>query len=306
MTTRAKKGEWLTEPFVMHTRKMLESPAWCALTLSARHVLDRIEIEMMSRGGDHKSNGRLTVTYDDFERHGVHRHAIKPALAELEALGFLVKTIEGRGGNAAHRRAHQFRLTYFKFREGGTVRYRPTNEWRGRAKTVKEAKAIAQMARDKATQTPAQRLRKTTSSGRKPTAPKTFPSGRQRHSPVAGNALQNGGSQWQATHCSPVAGNGTTSKYLPCLGHALASAAGAACDGSEGSEPEGCKADQPDAEPVQVTNGRQRSGRRRPKPASRVTMAIVLPRPETTVVQLVDARLLEAFERVLPASERRH
>jgi hypothetical protein len=34
------------------------SPAWRTLSLSARRVIDRIEIEMMNKGGDLKSNSR--------------------------------------------------------------------------------------------------------------------------------------------------------------------------------------------------------------------------------------------------------
>jgi hypothetical protein len=43
---------------------MLESAAYCELSLSARRVLDRIEIELAKHGG--VENGRLPVTYDDF------------------------------------------------------------------------------------------------------------------------------------------------------------------------------------------------------------------------------------------------
>jgi hypothetical protein len=46
---------------------MIKSPAWSVLSLSARRVLDRIEIEHADHGGN--DNGRLPVTYDDFERY---------------------------------------------------------------------------------------------------------------------------------------------------------------------------------------------------------------------------------------------
>ena len=171
------------------------------------------------------------MTFDDFEEYGVHRHLITRALAELEALGFVVKTIEGRGGNAADRKAHQFRLTCHKFKEGGTTCYEGTNEWQRRAKTIEEALAIAKMARDKATQAPGQRRRM-----------KTFPSGRECHSPVAGSALQNGGSQWQGVHCSPVAGPATTYNIFHPVG------------GDEAREADEA---QPSAAPVQVIGSQQ-------------------------------------------------
>src|SRR6478752_5794871 len=73
--------------------------------------LDRIEIEHADHGGN--DNGRLPVTYDDFECYGIHRHAIAPAIRETVALGFAEITERGRAGNAEFRSPHKFRLTYF-------------------------------------------------------------------------------------------------------------------------------------------------------------------------------------------------
>jgi hypothetical protein len=64
---------------------MLESPTFRELSLSARRVLDRLEIELAHHGGMDK--GRLPVTYDDFQRYGIDRHAIAPAIRELIAPG---------------------------------------------------------------------------------------------------------------------------------------------------------------------------------------------------------------------------
>lgn len=76
--------------FAARTIEMIKSPAWCVLGLSARRALDRIEIELADHGGT--DNGRLPVTYDDFVRYGIHRHAIAPGIRELEALGFIEVT----------------------------------------------------------------------------------------------------------------------------------------------------------------------------------------------------------------------
>ncbi|MGC2746761.1 MAG: hypothetical protein WA309_04750, partial [Pseudolabrys sp.] len=57
-------------------------------------------------------NGRLPTTYEDFRRYGIDRHAIGPALRELEALGFVEITQRGRAGNAQWRTPNRFRLTY--------------------------------------------------------------------------------------------------------------------------------------------------------------------------------------------------
>ncbi len=117
---------------------MLRSPAYCVLSLSGRRVLDRIEIEMADHGGT--DNGKLPVTYDDFERYGIHRHAIGPATREVVALGFVEITEAGRAGNAEWRKPNLFRLTYRH------TKYDPTNEWE-KVKTPQEAEAIAQAAR---------------------------------------------------------------------------------------------------------------------------------------------------------------
>src|SRR5215212_2079769 len=80
---------------------MLSSPAYRVLSLSARRVLDRLEIEMAAHGGT--DNGRLPCTFNDFEKCGIDRHAISPAIREAEALGFIEITVRGCAGNAEWR-----------------------------------------------------------------------------------------------------------------------------------------------------------------------------------------------------------
>src|SRR5262245_8289756 len=67
--------------------EMLERPAWRVLSLSAHRVIDRIAIELAHHGGN--DNGRLPVTFEDFEEYGITREAIAPAIREAEALGFV-------------------------------------------------------------------------------------------------------------------------------------------------------------------------------------------------------------------------
>jgi hypothetical protein len=102
---------------------MIRSPAWRVLGLSARRVLDRIEIELADHGG--ADNGKLPVTYDDFVCYGIHRHAVAPGIRELEALGFIEVTERGRAGNADFRSPNKFRLTYRPVN-----RSPETNEWK--------------------------------------------------------------------------------------------------------------------------------------------------------------------------------
>lgn len=125
-------GQWAA-----HRIDMLRSPAWRALSLSARRLLDRLEIEHADHGG--KENGRLPVTYEDLVRYGIERHAIAPAIREAVALGFLEITEQGRAGNAEYRRPNFFRLTYLP------TKYSPTDEWT--KITEEDAEVIKKAAR---------------------------------------------------------------------------------------------------------------------------------------------------------------
>ena len=123
--------------------EMLEAPAWRVASLSARRVIERIEIEHGRHGGN--DNGRLIVTYDDFESYGIDRHAIAPAIREAEALGFIEITERGRAGNAKWRAPNTFGLTFCPSKRG---RSDSTHEWR-RITTIEAAEAIAKTARTK-------------------------------------------------------------------------------------------------------------------------------------------------------------
>jgi hypothetical protein len=118
---------------------MLESPAFRELSLSARRVLDRLEIELAHHGG--MDNGRLPVTFDDFQRYGIDRHAIAPAIRELIALGFVEVTEHGRAGNAEWRTPNRFRITYKPTKSEDA-----THEWK-RISTTERATAKAKEAR---------------------------------------------------------------------------------------------------------------------------------------------------------------
>jgi hypothetical protein len=135
-----KRKQFSLRNYVRLRGEMLESPARAALTLSARKILDRLEIELLRHGG--KDNGALIVTYEDFKRHGIHHNAIGPALRELEALGFIEIVRRGFAGNADQRQPHMFRLTYLPTDSSKG----PTDEWK-RFKDLKEAEVIAAKAR---------------------------------------------------------------------------------------------------------------------------------------------------------------
>jgi hypothetical protein len=119
--------------------EMLKSPAWRVLSLSAHRVLDRVAIELRHHGG--REGDGLCVTYDDFEKYGMDRHAIAPAIREVVALGFLRITREGRAGNSEFRRPTWYKLTFVN-----TVDGEPTHEWK-RIKSLHEADMKAREAR---------------------------------------------------------------------------------------------------------------------------------------------------------------
>jgi hypothetical protein len=106
MTARRRKSS-ISGQFTVRLVEMQESPAYRALSLSGHRALSRIEIELRHHGGE--DNGQLPVTFDDFAEYGMNRHSISPALAELEALGFIKITERGRMAKAAeYRRPNNF------------------------------------------------------------------------------------------------------------------------------------------------------------------------------------------------------
>jgi hypothetical protein len=109
------------------------------LSLAGRRILDRLEIEIAHHGGS--DNGRLSVTFDDFVKYGIHRHSIAPGLREVCALGFVEITERGRAGNAEWRRPSLYRLTY---RQVGNAK--TTDEWK-HITTVERALEVSSAAR---------------------------------------------------------------------------------------------------------------------------------------------------------------
>jgi hypothetical protein len=142
MNKRRNGRSSISGQFAPRLVEMIESPAFRILSLSALRVLSRVEIELAHHGG--KDNGRLPITYDDFEKYGIHRHSISPAIREAEALGFLQVTERGRGGNAEFRSPNRFRLTY---RHAKEVSGDGSHEWR-RIGTMEQAIEIARNARE--------------------------------------------------------------------------------------------------------------------------------------------------------------
>jgi hypothetical protein len=121
--------------------EMVRSPAWRVLSLSARRVLDRVQVELGDHGG--KDSDRLPVSYDDFEKFGIDRHCIGPAIREAMALGFLNITRKGVAGNAEHRQVAYYQLTYARNADG----IAESHDWR-KFKTIAKAQEAAKLARE--------------------------------------------------------------------------------------------------------------------------------------------------------------
>jgi hypothetical protein len=119
----SRKPNSIEGQFAAFPIEMLKSPGLRGLSMSAYRVLFRIEIELARHGG--QDNGRLAVTFDQFEEYGVRRHSIGPALHELTLLGFLEITEEGVAGKGIWRKPNRFRLTY-----RSAFGKPPTNEWK--------------------------------------------------------------------------------------------------------------------------------------------------------------------------------
>jgi hypothetical protein len=119
--------------FIAHPVALLKSPAYRALNIHEHRVLTRIEIEHAAHAG--KDNGKLPVTFDDFEHYGVGRRYIGPAIAALAGLGFLEVMQKGRASNGEFRAPSLYRLTYLH------TDTPPTNEW-ARIRSLTEAEAI--------------------------------------------------------------------------------------------------------------------------------------------------------------------
>src|SRR5208337_4276479 len=107
-----KRRNRIAGQFVSRPRQLVESPAMRVLSLAAHQALTRIEIEQMSHGG--VENGKLAVTYRQFEEWGVRRHSVASAIREPVALGIVEIARRGYSGAADVRMPSLYRLTYIQ------------------------------------------------------------------------------------------------------------------------------------------------------------------------------------------------
>jgi|SRR5262245_49486533 hypothetical protein len=123
--------------FSRRPREMYDSPAFKVLNIHELRCLHCLEREVAVTRKGHNTD--LVVTYLDFEKYGVHQRHIAPSLRALEALGFIKRTEQGRGGYEGYRRPNKWQLTYI---DATPKVPNATHEWAA-ITTEEEAKEIA-------------------------------------------------------------------------------------------------------------------------------------------------------------------
>jgi hypothetical protein len=124
MSKRKYHGPKLLGQWVPHPAALIRILG--KLSLTARRILDTLEIENCRHGG--RENGRLVCTYNDFERI-VQRSRIRKALDELIAAGLIEITRVGRRAYADLHSSSLYQLTYLHtFKDGEWIK--PTHEWK--------------------------------------------------------------------------------------------------------------------------------------------------------------------------------
>jgi hypothetical protein len=140
----AKRSNQIAGAFIARPRQLVDSPVMAVLSQAAFRALNRIESEHMAHGG--AENGKLPVTYAQFEDAGLHSNAIAPALRELEALGIIETTRKGYGGAATMRAPSTYRLTYVSAWNAGRADGTGSHDYL-KFSTVADAEAAAKKAR---------------------------------------------------------------------------------------------------------------------------------------------------------------
>jgi hypothetical protein len=137
------------ESWLWLTREMMESPAWAALPLASRRIIDRLMVEHMAHAGT--ENGNLKVSYDQFADFGVRRASLTEAIKVAVELGFIDVVSEGIVSYGAARRPAAYGLAWL-YRADRTP---PSQRWKA-FKQVAQAEAVV-MAVHEASKAPSAR-----------------------------------------------------------------------------------------------------------------------------------------------------
>ena len=137
------------QPWVWRTRSMLESEAWRAMTIGARRVVERIELEHMAHAGT--MNGELKVTYNDFTEYGSSsRHMTSESIRIAQRLGFIDVVERGVRAFGDARRPSRYALTWLPRCD----RTPATNRWQRITTRAAARAAVAEARADAKTSAP--------------------------------------------------------------------------------------------------------------------------------------------------------
>lgn len=116
------KGEpWVWEPAAMKC-----SPAWKAMGINTRRLIDFLEVEHRNHAG--RENGNLMATYDQLVDFGLTRSEVNKAIDEAEFIG-LIRCKRG-GRWAGTNQPSIYHLTFYADKNGSPA----TNAWKGKTK----------------------------------------------------------------------------------------------------------------------------------------------------------------------------
>lgn len=114
-----KDAPWIWEPAEMKC-----SPAWRAMSINTRRLIDFLEVEHRNHAGH--ENGNLIATYDQLVAFGLSRSEISSAIEEAEFIG-LISSVRG-GRWADTNQPSRYRITFYADKNGNPA----TNEWKGK------------------------------------------------------------------------------------------------------------------------------------------------------------------------------
>jgi hypothetical protein len=130
---KARKAFEIEGAFVPLRREVLASPAWRAMGINERRIIELLMISHMAHAG--KENGRLGATFNQIVAFGVARSEIRKSIDRLEELGLVERTVR------EHRVMTRFRLTFLPARREDNTFAPPGDEWKARSEFVKPGAA---------------------------------------------------------------------------------------------------------------------------------------------------------------------
>jgi hypothetical protein len=112
------------EPWIWLTRELLESAAWSTAPINTRRVIERLMLEHMAHAGT--ENGRLIVTYSDFQKYGINSRDVAAAIADAAARGLIIVTQRGRASAGINRKPNRYALGWLPMWDGASA----PNRWK--------------------------------------------------------------------------------------------------------------------------------------------------------------------------------